>query len=496
MPNLYFPKDTNDAKRLSALVQRGKLNRIRQGIYTDASMEEIPSLLESRWYEVVAYLCHSPLAAYRTAYELRPVHGHIFIVSDVKKRTKIAVTSALTINVFPGDSYLLSEQFVPALSRSALPRLLLENLTETRSTAQEAKSLGPEWVEERLCKELERRGEDALNILRDQARSAAPLLGLEKEFSILDKKIGAVLSTQTIEGNLSSPQAIATAKNEPFDSSRQILFEALASYLKQCDFKPLIFDYTSASWRNLSFFESYFSNYIEGTEFEIDEAEEIVFSRQVIGTRHEDSHDVLDVFDIVSDYQEMTETPNHPDEFLELIQSRHHTMMTQREDKRPGQFKRKTNKAGESVFVSPENLAGTLTQGFSIYKQLPEGLARSIFMQFLIAECHPFDDGNGRLSRIMMNAELHSVEQHKLIVPTVHRDSYLNGLRQATRQGKFKTLVKVFFQLQCYSASINWLDYGEARELLELHKAHALPDDGIAVFNKQIKNYKMNFPSM
>ena len=27
-------------------------------------------------------------------------------------------------------------------------------------------------------------------------------------------------------------------------------------------------------------------------------------------------------------------------------------------------------------------------------------------MQFLISEVHPFDDGNGRLSRIMMNAEL------------------------------------------------------------------------------------------
>jgi hypothetical protein len=150
MPSLYFPKDTNDAKRLSALVHRGKLNRIRHGIYTDAAMEEIPTLLESRWYEVVAYLCHNPLAAYRTAHELRPVNGHVFVVADVKKRTKISVTSALTINVFPGDSYLLSEQFVPALSRSALPRQLLENLTETRSTAQELKSLGPEWVEEQL----------------------------------------------------------------------------------------------------------------------------------------------------------------------------------------------------------------------------------------------------------------------------------------------------------------------------------------------------------
>jgi len=67
----------------------------------------------------------------------------------------------------------------------------------------------------------------------------------------------------------------------------------------------------------------------------------------------------------------MTETPNHADDFLELIQRRHHTMMAQREDKRPGHLKQKINKAGESVFVSPESLAGTPTQGFDIYKQLP-----------------------------------------------------------------------------------------------------------------------------
>ena len=115
-------------------------------------------------------------------------------------------------------------------------------------------------------------------------------------------------------------------------------------------------------------------------------------------------------------------------------------------------------------------------------------------MQFLISECHPFNDGNGRLSRIMLNAELHSVEQCKLILPTVHRDSYLNGLRLATRQGKFRTLVKVFFQLQNYTASINWIAYGEARETLESHLAHALPDDGVAEFNKHIRHYKMPFP--
>lgn len=79
MANLYFPRDTNDAKRLSALVKRGKLSRIDQGIYTDASMAEIPKLLLSQWYELVEHLCQNPLVAYRTAYELRPVNCKVII---------------------------------------------------------------------------------------------------------------------------------------------------------------------------------------------------------------------------------------------------------------------------------------------------------------------------------------------------------------------------------------------------------------------------------
>ncbi|MFT4671239.1 MAG: Fic family protein, partial [Pseudohongiellaceae bacterium] len=80
-------------------------------------------------------------------------------------------------------------------------------------------------------------------------------------------------------------------------------------------------------------------------------------------------------------------------------------------------------------------MEGTLIQTFPLYQQLPPGIAKAVFMQFMVAECHPFDDGNGRMARIMMNAELVSAEQHKIIVPTVHRESYLNGLRQATGSG-------------------------------------------------------------
>jgi Fic family protein len=271
-------------------------------------------------------------------------------------------------------------------------------------------------------------------------------------------------------------------------------FEMLTEYLLRCKLEPKTYLYSSSSWRNLAFYESYFSNYIEGTEFEIDEAEDIIFGKKMVANRHKDSNDVLSVFDVNHDYTEMTILPETANELLELLKQRHEIILAERPDKRPGQFKIKTNKAGDSVFVLPENVEGTLSHAFKFYRSLPRGLHRAIFIQFLVSECHPFDDGNGRLSRIMLNAELVNVEQHKLIVPTVHRDSYLNGLRQATRHNKFRTMVKVFSNLQAYTASIEWEDYGEARATLEAHCADKMPDQGVPTFNRQISKFKINLP--
>lgn len=495
MVRLIFPKDTNEAKQLAARVKLGKLNRIRQGIYTDANLDQIPALVSSHWYEIVEHLCDQPVVAYRTAVELKPHQGRVFIVANVQKRRRLAVTNELMIDVLPGNAQLLTEPFVSALLRSALPRQLMENLASSRSRAEAIKSLGRSWVEETLSKFYILRGEIALNELRDQARVAAKTLGLATEFIQLDKMIGALLTTRPAENNLTTQLAIATVKGKPFDAQRLQLFERLADYLNRCSFEPVAYFYNSASWRNRAFFESYFSNFIEGTEFLIEEAEEIIFSRHLVESRHADSHDVMAVFDLVSDYQEMSITPESANAFIQLLQKRHQLMMAQRPDKNPGIFKAKPNQAGESIFVLPDYLIGTLTQGFNLYQTISPGLARAIFMQFIVSECHPFDDGNGRLSRIMMNAELHAVEQHKLIVPTVHRESYLNGLRQATREGKFRTLAKVFFQLQRYTAALDWLDYGEVKQQLESHKAHCLPDEGLAEFNRHIRQYQMDFPA-
>jgi hypothetical protein len=94
----------------------------------------------------------------------------------------------------------------------------------------------------------------------------------------------------------------------------------------------------------------------------------------------------------------------------------------------------------------------------------------------------------------MMNAELVSQEQFKILIPTVHGDSYLSGLRQATREGRFRTVVKVHHQLQCYVATLGWDDYGHVKSELQLHAADKEPDEGVGIFNRVISKMGGTYP--
>ncbi len=51
---------------------------------------------------------------------------------------------------------------------------------------------------------------------------------------------------------------------------------------------------------------------------------------------------------------------------------------------------------------------------------MPEGLARAVYYAFLVSEIHPFNDENGRLSRLVMNAEMSRVGLNRIIIPTLY----------------------------------------------------------------------------
>jgi len=288
---------------------------------------------------------------------------------------------------------------------------------------------------------------------------------MQLEFEKLNKLIGALLNTRSTKV-LTSKLALARVQGIPFDQMRLKLFEKLFIDLSSQEFKKRKDrNVTSTSFRNFAFFESYFSNYIEGTEFEIEEAKQIIATNTPMVLRNEDSHDILSTYQLVSNRDEMQITPSTADEMLSLIAYRHSILLSARESKHPGVFKVKSNRAGNSFFVEPELVRGTLLKAFDFYRALEQPFAKAAFMMFLISEVHPFTDGNGRIARIMMNAELVKEGQAKIIIPTVFRDDYMGALKKLTKQGNTAPYTRMLQRAHEFSENI----YNENMDEMQTH---------------------------
>jgi Fic family protein len=346
-----------------------------------------------------------------------------------------------------------------------MERALLENMQVSRQPGPESKTITLPELEDRLEQVVRVKGEAGLNELRDKASAIAESVGMQAEFGKLNKLISALLNTNPSK-KLSSPLAVARAFGNPYDPARLPLFEKLFIELKQKEFKELPEKNTSnQSFRNVAFFEAYFSNYIEGTEFELEDAKKIIETQTPMLNRDEDSHDVLGTYKLVSNREEMNITPEKPDELLTILLYRHKVLMSARTSKKPGQFKDKNNRAGETHFVDHTLVKGTLIKGFDYYQALTSPFAKAAFMMFLISEVHPFLDGNGRTARVMMNAELVKQGQSKIIIPTVYRDDYMLALRRLTRQQDPSAYVRMLGRAHEFSSNIA----GEDMDVMEKH---------------------------
>lgn len=290
--------------------------------------------------------------------------------------------------------------------------------------------------------------------------------------------IGALLGTRD-DRKLTSKTALARAKGVPYDTHRLELFTTLYAELRRHVLprrpEPRL---TAKGLRHLAFFEAYFSNYIEGTEFVVEEAADIVFRNKLMPNRPADAHDIQGTYRIVANSQEMNRIPGTADECIELLKSRHAILLAGRPEKQPGEFKSQINRAGETLFVSPELVTGTLIKGFELYRALEDPLVRALFMMFLVAEVHPFADGNGRIARIMMNAELVHGRCARIIIPTVYREDYLLALRALARQGNTQPYIRMLNRAQEFTARIDFNRYDVALDELRQANAFLEPHEG------------------
>ena len=474
MPDLFPTSETfvstlELAIEVAREVKAEKLRKIGSRLYT-RNMTDPPELIVQRnlWPLVGAYM-PGALIADRTALENRPAaDGSVFLISDHKRDI---VFPGVTLRPRKGSAPLDSDRpFLGGLRLSSPARAYLENMKHSRARSSVARTLSASEIEQRLEEMLRISGEAALQRLRDDARAIAQLLDLPNEFRRLDNLIGALLGTRD-ERLVTSP-GIARAAGRPYDPHRLDLFQRLFAELSAG--APVTRLAKPNDGPALPFFEAYFSNFIEGTEFAVDEAADIVFRSHIPAGRTADGHDVLGTYRIVCDQREMSRLPRNFEELAMLLKSRHASIMEGRPDKGPGCFKTEPNRAGSTLFVAPELVEGTLAQGYEIYRGLASPLDRAIFMMFLISEVHPFADGNGRVSRVMMNADLVAAGECRIIVPTVYRNNFLSSLKALSLNGITGAIARTLDFAQRYTLAIDFTDVETAHDMLV--RTHAFVD--------------------
>ena len=461
------------AKLLSTLKREKRVLRLAPRLYTTNLTDSPEKIVRRNLWTIVGKLWPGARLSHRTAFEYAPHEGHVFLGYKYTRKVNLP---GITIHFVATPESLPSDYpFLEGLGVSSHARALLENLEPDRTQGGVEKCLPPEAIEERLETEFAAGGESALNKLRDEGRSIAAAISCEYGFSRLDRIIGALLSTRPADV-LKSGVARARAAGEPFDSARIELFGTVLARLGGMEFP----DYpernvSDSDYATFAFFESYFSNYIEGTEFELEEARRIVESGTAIPTRDADSHDILGTYAIASNRAEMARRAATADEFLDLLRARHRVVMSGRPASAPGLFKTRDNRAGNTHFVSFDRVRGTLKRGFDMSRALRHPFARAVFVLFVTSEVHPFADGNGRISRIMMNAELTAAAQAKILVPTVFRTDYIGALRRLSRDGDPSVLVSAMLRLWDFS---RWLSSGDFESLKSrLEASNAFSDD-------------------
>jgi hypothetical protein len=478
---LLLPASPTERSRASRLSKSGRAVQLAPGIYAVGASLPPERVAQHHRLEIIATHWPGAILCDQTALAGgEPVDGYLFVCHPAPPRVNDLRLPGLTISPRVGPPPLPGDMPWPhGLHLSGPVRQLMENIPgRGRPPADKpARAAGLPAVEDKLEEEARTGGAGRIGAMLqelDLIKGSFSPAAAEKVRERLAALLGTHLGTPA-----QSTRLAARLEGEPFDQHRMSMLSALLERLAQTPPSPRPALGGPDRWEWEPFFEAYFSNFIEGTEFGVEEARRIAVDGVGSPTRPQDAHDVTATYRIVSDPQLRAEVPRTSADLIDLLEQRHATLMAARPDKRPGHFKEKQNYAGGYTFVSPEAVRGTLRQGFDLLAPVTDPFHRAVAMMLLLTEVHPFDDGNGRLARMMANAELSVAGQVRIVIPTNYRNDYLAGLIGVSNgAGQGQTLISVLDFAQRWTALVDWSSYERADA--QMHEVSAYVDAGIA----------------
>jgi hypothetical protein len=469
-PEIFWSRDHNAAV-VSRAASAGEVFRIAKGIYVPAGLDA-RAVVGRNWQRILAREFPGALVADASARWLAPHDGRLFVVHS--RRSSLDLPG-LRIEPRDGPGPLSTDHAMPeGIWFSSDARGLLDNLAELSRRLLAREDL-ERWIEQLASR---RDGIRYLNSVRDEAKRIAGSIRRRTASEQLESIIRATLGTGPATG-LRTRALQSRGAGQPIDELRLTRVEALARHLEGQAPDPVLASPGLAGQRVLlPFYEAYFSNYIEGTEFTLEEAARIIFEQRIPPQRPEDAHDVFSTYRLVTDPTWLARTPASPEEFVDLLLARHEILMAARPENDPGRFREIEVHAGGTPFSPWPSIEGTLLRGFAVSGRISDPFARAVFVHFLVAEVHPFADGNGRSARMAMNAELSAAGEVRIVIPTGYRNDYLSGLAAATGDA-FGPMIRILNYARRWTADMDFSSREAAEELLE--RTNALVNPIVAI---------------
>lgn len=427
------------------------------GVWTADMVSAPHTIVAANIWAIVARTMPDAVVADRSAAADGRVSDGIVTVATNRRSTPLTLPGVTVIArplVRASDDLPWSH----GLTMSSPARTLADNLAVSRASKRRAApTLAPAELQDWLARKAVTWGPQQLENVRAQAIAVADELGHPERAAQVDELVAEVSGVRPLRAH-SGAFIRAAVAGRAWDERRVSLFEQLATQLTERGDDEPEWLAPPAVDGELPFFEAYFSNYIEGTQFSIDDAREIVETQTAPAMRNADGHDILGTHRCVIDPVGRASTSDDVDELLSLMRARHNTLLGGRPDMAPGEWKAQNNRVGQHEFVDHALVEGTLRRGFAGRATVPPGFGRAVYMMYVVSEVHPFLDGNGRVARLMMNAELSAVGAVRIVVPTVLSDEYLSALRRLSTHGDADALRKVVAFAWRWTAAMPWTD--------------------------------------
>lgn len=474
MALIFGTANPTHSRAISRAVAASKLRKLAAKIYTDDLRSSAEDIIRYHRLEIAAHFYPGAIISHRSALEgMVSPKGKLHLslpgaVAPVRKLPGLEIRLWRGPAPQPDDiptTFGEGEQLFAA----SLPRAILENMQIARARANdEPKTLSSEELEHWIDRQIRIFGTGWLEQIQKRTAELAARLGWRDQQQEFAAIINAMRMRNHASGyRLSSDLARSRALGKPYDPERDLLFRNLHARLANEEFRELPAPPVT-EFDNRAFWESYFSNFVEGTKFTIDEARTIVYagagSNESQRAWPEDAHIVRETYQLIVDSNISAAISGSGAEWIELLKRRHARMMASRPEVEPGVLKKRNNEIGSRVFVAPDMVEETLSRGWQLGRSLPSATGRALFVLFLLSEVHPFNDGNGRISRLGMNAELEAVRQMRLIIPTSFQYEHLSALAALTLRGDPNPFIKFGHKLIELNSRLPFSTFRESHE--------------------------------